>query len=68
MGTNWYRGVRALFALSLLAVAAVSVITAQAAHATNPIVTDRFVADPSAHVFDNRMYIYATDDQSNSGT
>lgn len=38
------------------------------AQADNPIDTDRFVADPSAHVFDGRMYIYATDDSDNSGT
>ena len=37
------------------------------AQADNPIDTDRFVADPSAHVFDGRMYVYATDDP-NSGT
>lgn len=38
------------------------------AQADNPIDSDRFVADPSAHVFDGRMYIYATDDSDNSGT
>jgi beta-xylosidase len=35
--------------------------------AANPIV-QRFAADPSILVADGRMYIYATDDQSNSGT
>ncbi|MFC6018342.1 family 43 glycosylhydrolase [Plantactinospora solaniradicis] len=35
--------------------------------AANPIV-NRFAADPSVLVANNRMYIYATDDQSNSGT
>ncbi|MFT4089578.1 MAG: family 43 glycosylhydrolase [Asticcacaulis sp.] len=28
----------------------------------------RFNADPSPHVFDGRVYLYATDDASNSGT
>jgi beta-xylosidase len=64
---RWHRGARAL-CTALLLTAAVTVVTAEAAQATNPIITDRFVADPSAHVFDNRMYIYATDDQTNSGT
>ncbi|HEX8631698.1 MAG TPA: family 43 glycosylhydrolase, partial [Catenuloplanes sp.] len=42
--------------------------TSSTARVANPIIKDRFVADPSAHVFNNRMYIYATDDQTNSGT
>ena len=50
-----------------LAAATGVVVLATPAEAANPIVT-RFAADPSAHVFNNRMYIYATDDQSNSGT
>jgi beta-xylosidase len=33
----------------------------------NPFVT-RFVADPAAHVFNGRVYVYDTDDQSNDGT
>ncbi|WP_132336843.1 family 43 glycosylhydrolase [Micromonospora sp. KC213] len=37
------------------------------AHAANPIV-NRFAADPSMLVSDNRVYIYATDDATNSGT
>jgi hypothetical protein len=57
-----------MVATCVAAVGVVTVVTAEAAHATNPIITDRFVADPSAHVFNGRMYIYATDDQSNSGT
>ncbi len=36
-------------------------------YAANPIITNRFIADPSAHVFNNRVYIYMTDDQTNSG-
>ena len=64
---TWSRSVRALLT-ALLLTATVAVVTAEAAQATNPIIMDRFVADPSAHVFNGRMYIYATDDQSNSGT
>jgi hypothetical protein len=33
----------------------------------NPFAT-RFVADPAAHVFNGRVYVYDTDDQSNDGT
>jgi beta-xylosidase len=33
----------------------------------NPFAT-RFVADPAAHVFGGRVYVYDTDDQSNDGT
>ena len=65
---SWGRVVRILSAAALTAVATVTVVTAEAAQATNPIITDRFVADPSAHVFGDRMYVYATDDETNSGT
>jgi beta-xylosidase len=37
-----------------------------ARYSGNPIVS-RFVADPAARVFNDRMYVYNTDDQSNSG-
>ncbi|WP_440903397.1 family 43 glycosylhydrolase [Catenovulum sp. SX2] len=40
---------------------------AYSAHAAEPIV-QRFNADPSPHVFADKVYVYATDDQSNSGT
>jgi beta-xylosidase len=48
--------------------AALLLVPGPAAHADNPVITDRFVADPSAHVFDGRLYIYATDDETNSGS
>ncbi|MFD1146797.1 RICIN domain-containing protein [Saccharothrix hoggarensis] len=38
------------------------------ASAANPVIPDRFVADPSAHVFNGRVHLYLTDDQTNSGT
>jgi beta-xylosidase len=36
-------------------------------YSENPFTT-RFVADPAAHVFNGRVYVYDTDDQSNGGT
>ena len=44
------------------------VIGVPSASAANPIIPDRFVADPSAHVFNGRVHLYLTDDQTNSGT
>ena len=49
-------------------IGATLVTGAQPASAANPIIPDRFVADPSAHVFDGRVHLYLTDDQTNSGT
>jgi hypothetical protein len=49
-------------------VGAALVTGAQPAGAANPIIPDRFVADPSAHVFNGRVHLYLTDDQTNSGT
>lgn len=34
----------------------------------NPIIRDQFVADPSAHVFNGRLYLYLTNDSGNDGT
>lgn len=31
-------------------------------------VSTRFSADPSVHIFNNKVYVYATNDQDNSGT
>ena len=33
-----------------------------AAFATNPLITDQFTADPTARVFDGRIYIYPSHD------
>ncbi|WP_416904421.1 AbfB domain-containing protein [Micromonospora echinospora] len=65
--TRRRRHAASAIAVCLAAVAGVVAVQAAPAQAANPIVT-RFAADPSAHVFNNRMYIYATDDESNSGT
>jgi beta-xylosidase len=56
-----------LAATCLAATGALVAGPATPALAANPIV-QRFAADPSILVADGRMYIYATDDQSNSGT
>lgn len=51
----------------LVAVTSVLLMPGTPAFAVNPIVK-RFAADPSILVSGNRMYIYATDDASNSGS
>ena len=35
--------------------------------ADNPVIKHRFSADPSPHVFNGTIYLYATNDQGNSG-
>ena len=35
-------------------------------HAENPVITNVYTADPSAHVFDGRMYIYPSHDRDDS--
>ncbi len=35
---------------------------------THHRISERFNADPSAHVYDNTFYVYATNDQDNSGS
>ena len=44
-----------------------AVLLATGAAASNPFVTDQFVADPSAHVFGDRVYVYFTNDNGNDG-
>lgn len=63
VGRSVLRGVLAVGVL-----VGATVIGVQQASAANPIIADRFVADPSAHVFNGRVHIYLTDDQTNSGT
>ncbi|MBW8881067.1 MAG: alpha-N-arabinofuranosidase, partial [Asticcacaulis sp.] len=41
-------------------------VVAVSAHAAEPV-SPRFNADPSPHVFKGRIYLYATNDQDNSG-
>ena len=49
-------------ALSLLIVLGLS--TAAALHATNPIITDAFTADPAALVYKDTVYLYAGQDEA----
>ena len=51
----------------LVAMTSVLLVPGTPAFAVNPIVK-RFAADPSILVSGNRMYLYATDDASNSGS
>jgi|GEM_PF-319647 len=39
---------------------------ASVAHADNPIITTEYSADPSAHIFGGRMYIYASHDRKDA--
>ena len=41
-------------------------VTAQSARAANPIITTTYSADPSAHVFGGRMYVYPSHDRDNA--
>ena len=36
-------------------------------HAQNPIIKDAFSADPSAHVFEGRVYVYPSHDIPHDG-
>jgi arabinoxylan arabinofuranohydrolase len=38
------------------------------AYGQNPFITDRYTADPSAHVFGGRMYVYPSHDRDSSVT
>ncbi len=62
---QFYKKTRPLAVVFLVIVLA-SVTTF--AYAANPIVTNRFVADPAAYVFDGRVYMYNTDDSDNNGS
>ena len=42
------------------------VVTTHAARAFNPIITDAYGADPSAHVFNGRMYVYGSHDRNDA--
>jgi hypothetical protein len=62
------RAGKGLRALAVTALVVASAVTGPGqAGAANPVIADRFVADPSAHVFNGRMYLYLTDDETNSG-
>jgi beta-xylosidase len=40
----------------------VALLHAAVAHATNPFITDQFTADPTARVFEGKVYVYASHD------
>src|SRR5690606_26056251 len=68
LGAHTMRRPALTTAARLLAVCTLAMaLIAAPAHASNPLV-HRFAADPSMHVYDNRVYVYTTDDESNSGT
>ena len=46
----------------LLAVCLTGLLHAGAAFATNPLITDQFTADPTARVFEGRIYVYPSHD------
>jgi len=56
---------RKLFSSLLLGWTALAV-TAQAMRAANPVITTAYSADPSAHVFGGRMYVYPSHDRADS--
>ena len=57
---------KAVLAIASAAVLAACTTTGSTADAPvfrhAPLVTDHFIADPSAHVFDGRIYVYGSHD------
>lgn len=48
--------------LSLLTASVSGLLQASAVFATNPLIMDQFTADPTARVFEGRMYVYPSHD------
>src|SRR5512146_3176420 len=48
--------------LRLMAVSAGLLLCAAAASAQNPLIRDQFTADPTARVFEGRVYVYPSHD------
>lgn len=46
----------------LLAIAVAGVLQSTAAFATNPLIMDQFTADPTARLFEGRIYVYPSHD------
>jgi hypothetical protein len=46
----------------LIAATATGLLVASAVFATNPLVMDQFTADPTARIFDGRIYVYPSHD------
>ena len=51
----------------LLLICIIFTFFSSAAFALNPFVTHIYTADPSAHVFENRVYVYPSHDKDNAG-
>lgn len=51
----------------MLAICIVPALFTTSASAMNPFITDFYTADPSAHVFNNRVYVYPSHDKDNAG-
>jgi hypothetical protein len=51
-----------IFPRHLLAASVAGLLTAASAMATNPLITDQFTADPTARVFEGRIYVYPSHD------
>jgi beta-xylosidase len=54
-------------ALAAALIGSLTCLAAAAPVADNPIVKNQFVADPSAHAFNGRVYLYLTNDSGNDG-
>ena len=52
--------------IRIASVAIALLICFQSARAVNPFVTDNYSADPSAHVFNGRMYVYGSHDRTDA--
>jgi len=51
-----------IFILHLLALGLGGLFSVNSAIATNPLITDQFTADPTARVFEGKMYLYPSHD------
>ena len=52
--------------LPVVLVAMILSLTSRPARAVNPIVSEAYGADPSAHVFNGRMYVYGSHDRNDA--
>src|SRR5471030_3021735 len=50
------------FRLNMLTLCLWALVFANHAYATNPLIMDQFTADPTARVFDGKMYLYPSHD------
>ncbi len=62
MGARYLRQTMKLSFRRLLSASLVGLLPAAAAFATNPLIMDQFTADPTARVFDGKIYVYPSHD------